>query len=179
MNWKGIEGFFFWFRQNFTFQNLSKQSFQVTHGDMAKPHVDTPLDPYSVEGLVHRHENRQLLLQRLSLVRQQIKNLEREVPLILTTEKRGLDLGWGVVQKFGLRMKKDKGINHDQFGWKCGSTDEKSIPLVGQKRFLIWSKPSMACLIHRAILETWCQVLRHRWIVGQLPVLEVWLYHWL
>jgi len=69
----------------------------VTHGDMAKPHVDTPLDPYSVEGLVHRHENRQLLLQRLSLVRQQIKNLEREVPLILTMEKRGLDLGLGVM----------------------------------------------------------------------------------
>ena len=111
MNWNGIEGFF-WvsrFHQNLTFQNLSKQSFQVTHGDMAKPHVDTPLDPYSVEGLVHRHENRQLLLQRLSLVRQQIKNLEREVPLILTMEKRGLDLGLGVVQKFGLRMEKIRG----------------------------------------------------------------------
>eukprot|EP00434_Breviolum_minutum_P043288 symbB.v1.2.038580.t1/scaffold6063.1/size21276/2 len=33
----------------------------------------------SFAGLVHRHENRQLLLQRLSLVRQQIKDLEREV----------------------------------------------------------------------------------------------------
>ena len=43
---------------------------------MAKNHVD----PYSVEGLAQRHENRQLLLQRLSLVRQQIKDLEREVP---------------------------------------------------------------------------------------------------
>lgn len=37
------------------------------------------VDPYSLEGLVQRHENRQLLLQRLSSVRQQIKDLEREV----------------------------------------------------------------------------------------------------
>lgn len=42
---------------------------------MAKHHG---VDPYSVEGLLHRHENRQLLLQRLSTVRQQIKDLERE-----------------------------------------------------------------------------------------------------
>lgn len=42
---------------------------------MAKHHG---VDPYSMEGLLHRHENRQLLLQRLSTVRQQIKDLERE-----------------------------------------------------------------------------------------------------
>ena len=70
--------------------------------DMAKPHVESPLDPYSVEGLVHRHENRQLLLQRLSLVRQQIKDLEREVPL-KNNGFRGLDLE-RMLKKFGLRM---------------------------------------------------------------------------
>ena len=42
------------------------------------------VDPYSLEGLVQRHENRQLLLQRLSSVRQQIKDLEREVPEMLS-----------------------------------------------------------------------------------------------
>lgn len=82
---------------------------------MAKPHVDTPLDPYSVEGLVHRHENRQLLLQRLSLVRQQIKDLEREVPLILTTEKKGVRFGLGCCSEIWLENGKDKGSNHDQF----------------------------------------------------------------
>jgi hypothetical protein len=42
------------------------------------------VDPYSLEGLVQRHENRQLLPQRLSSGRQQIKDLEREVPEMLS-----------------------------------------------------------------------------------------------
>jgi len=37
------------------------------------------LHPLSIESLVQRHENRQFLLQRLSVVREQIKSLENEV----------------------------------------------------------------------------------------------------
>ena len=36
-------------------------------------------DSSSVDTLVQRHENRQFLLQRLSVLRQQVRNLEQEV----------------------------------------------------------------------------------------------------
>eukprot|EP00438_Fugacium_kawagutii_P036512 Skav217603 [mRNA] locus=scaffold2172:19179:23430:+ [translate_table: standard] len=75
---------------------------------MAKHHG---VDPYSMEGLLHRHENRQLLLQRLSTVRQQIKDLEREAGIFeewAATHGRGFSesvkaLGSrGVARGFGL-----------------------------------------------------------------------------
>ncbi|CAK9104736.1 S-adenosylmethionine carrier 1 [Durusdinium trenchii] len=51
----------------------------MSKANSAAPASEGSFDPYSIEGLVHRHENRQLLLQRLQLVRRQIKDLENEV----------------------------------------------------------------------------------------------------